>query len=85
MGQVGQESNLQPAVVEHAARCPEASKNVQPLCSQLCSQCDWRLRVEETLHDFECSDLVCKTFRGAGQENAPKRAIYCTSRPSRSA
>ena len=30
-GQVGQESNLQPAVLEHAARCPESSKNVQPL------------------------------------------------------
>ena len=29
MGQVGQESNLQPAVLEHAARCPESSKVVQ--------------------------------------------------------
>jgi hypothetical protein len=28
-GQVGQESNLQPAVVEHAARCPETSKDIQ--------------------------------------------------------
>jgi hypothetical protein len=28
-GQVGQESNLQPAVLEHAARCLELSKAVQ--------------------------------------------------------
>jgi len=28
-GQVGQESNLHPAVVEHAARCPGSSKAVQ--------------------------------------------------------
>ena len=28
-GQVGQESNLHPAVLEHAARCPESSKVVQ--------------------------------------------------------
>jgi hypothetical protein len=28
-GQVGQESNLQPAVLEHSARCPDASKVVQ--------------------------------------------------------
>jgi hypothetical protein len=38
MGQVGQESNLQPAVLEHSARCPDSSKNVQPVCSQFCSQ-----------------------------------------------
>jgi hypothetical protein len=28
-GQVGQESNLQPAVLEHSAQCPEWSKVVQ--------------------------------------------------------
>jgi hypothetical protein len=28
-GQVGQESNLQPAVLEHAARCPTSSKVVK--------------------------------------------------------
>jgi hypothetical protein len=28
-GQVGQESNLQPAVLEHSARYPESSKDVQ--------------------------------------------------------
>jgi hypothetical protein len=28
-GQVGQESHRQPAVLEHAARCPESSKVVQ--------------------------------------------------------
>ena len=27
-GQVGQESNLQPAVLEHSARCPESSRVV---------------------------------------------------------
>jgi len=27
-GQVGQESHLHPAVLEHAARCPEASNRV---------------------------------------------------------
>src|SRR5262249_48853447 len=39
-GQVGQESHLRPAVVEHSARCPDSSKNVQPLCSQFCCQRD---------------------------------------------
>jgi hypothetical protein len=29
MGQVGQESNLQPAVLEHSARRPDSSKGVQ--------------------------------------------------------
>jgi hypothetical protein len=28
-GQVGQESNLQPAVLEHSAQCPDASRVVQ--------------------------------------------------------
>jgi len=28
-GQVGQESHLQPAVLEHAARCPDSSRDVQ--------------------------------------------------------
>jgi hypothetical protein len=30
MGQVGQESNLHPAVVEHAARSPESYEVIQP-------------------------------------------------------
>src|SRR5690242_13394121 len=43
LGQVGQESNLQAAVLEHAAHCPDSSRDVQvalPLCSQFCSQGD---------------------------------------------
>jgi hypothetical protein len=43
MGQVGQDSHRRPAVMEHAARCPGSSResnNVQPLCSQFCSQRD---------------------------------------------
>jgi hypothetical protein len=36
--QVGPESNRQPAVLEHSAHCPDSSKNVQPVCSQFCSQ-----------------------------------------------
>jgi hypothetical protein len=38
LGQAGQESNLHPAVLEHAARCPGSSRDVQPVCSQCCSQ-----------------------------------------------
>src|SRR5262249_33216266 len=36
-GKMGQESTLQPAVLELAAHCPASPKNVQPVCSQFCS------------------------------------------------
>jgi len=77
-GQVGQESHLHPAVVEHAARCPDASKGVQhalnaqflaahrPAESKhvqpLCSQC--------------CSQRPCQSSIRGGRKPSP---LTCAS------